>query len=343
MSIRMPPPRGLNQKETLESLDQWKTQCKNFYRRDDAFRPLFREHVTWNATEQNFGFQGQHAEERGENIETLLITIAGHLPFPYLTHKIVQDSRNWQDVFEIIYKHYGVQPTQATFLEYTKLRKKPDETPITFFERLLHHTRNHMAPANAEVDGQRNHQADQMNITIKNFVARDWIRLLHPDLTDIVATEYAVELRAGTQLAALVPRIAQNVDSLLKKSTALVNRIDTGKHENEREHESGVYWTKGGYQERGAMRGRGTRYNTSQQRPGGFRNSGTPYCPSCKYLAGQLKFEKLMKWDHKPADCPRKSAVRMLNAGDPVLDTLVQHDDLAEEQEWNTETQESPQ
>ena len=94
-----------------------------------------------------------------------------------------------------------------------------------------------MAPANAEVDGQRNHQADQMNITIKNFVARDWIRLLHPDLTDIVATEYAVELRAGTQLAALVPRIAQNVDSLLKKSTALVNRIDTGKHENEQEHE----------------------------------------------------------------------------------------------------------
>ena len=50
-----------------------------------------------------------------------------------------------------------------------------------------------------------------------NMTAMQWLRKTHHDLIEIVRTEYSVELRDNVQLAQLVPRIALNIDSLLKR------------------------------------------------------------------------------------------------------------------------------
>ena len=48
-----------------------------------------------------------------------------------------------------LYTHYGVQPTQVSFIHYAKLKKKQDESPLAYFERLCHHSRSHLAPSGA--------------------------------------------------------------------------------------------------------------------------------------------------------------------------------------------------
>ena len=59
-----------------------------------------------------------------------------------------------------------------------------------------------------------------MSISLMNLVALQWLRKSHPQLIEIVRTEYSTELRRGDQLAALVPRIAPNVESLLTSHIA---------------------------------------------------------------------------------------------------------------------------
>ena len=60
-----------------------------------------------------------------------------------------------------------------------------------------------------------------------NFVALQWLRKIDQQLIKIIQTEYSTELRAGTQLAALVPRIAPNITSLLSRySTGAVSCVN---------------------------------------------------------------------------------------------------------------------
>ena len=56
-----------------------------------------------------------------------------------------------------------------------------------------------------------------MSISIMTLVALQWLRKINIQLIQIVKTEYATELRSGTQLADLVPRIAPNIDALLSR------------------------------------------------------------------------------------------------------------------------------
>ena len=65
-----------------------------------------------------------------------------------------------------------------------------------------------------------------MSISIMIFVALQWLRKSNNDLIKIVKTLYATQLRSGQQLAALVPRIAPNIDSLLARySSANVSKV----------------------------------------------------------------------------------------------------------------------
>ena len=48
------------------------------------------------------------AADKGEDLQDFLNTLAGYLPFPYLTEKIVKGSSNLQNVWDTIYDHYGI-------------------------------------------------------------------------------------------------------------------------------------------------------------------------------------------------------------------------------------------
>ena len=125
-----------------------------------------------------------------------------------------------QDCWDIIYEHYNVLITPETLLDFEALKKEPAENHRQFYERLLQHVRLHLAPNGAKAENLINVRADTMSISLMNLVALQWLRKSHPQLIEIVRTEYSTELRRGDQLAALVPRIAPNVESLLARHIA---------------------------------------------------------------------------------------------------------------------------
>ena len=80
-----------------------------------------------------------------------------------------------------------------------------------------------------------NEKEDVLTISLMNMIALQWLRKTNPALIGIVRTKYSTELRANTQLAHLVPRIATNIDSLLQRYEQgnLTNKINVPENESE--------------------------------------------------------------------------------------------------------------
>ena len=111
-------------------------------------------------------------------------------------------------------------------MDFEKLNKEHAENYRQYYERLLQHVRLHLAKEGAKVENLRNSTQDTLTISLMNLVAMQWLRKCHPELLEIVRKAYSTELRRGDQLAALVPIIAPNIDSLLRRhNTDNVSRI----------------------------------------------------------------------------------------------------------------------
>ena len=147
--VKFPPPRPLTKKETLDSLDHWKSQFRTFFKRDDTFRPFLRSDFTWDPNLDKYGFTGTNAQEESDNFEDFLNVLSGFLPHSYLTSRITKDTKCWEDIWNVIYTHYDCKISGDTLLDFESLNKASDENHQQFYERLLQHTRLHMAPAQA--------------------------------------------------------------------------------------------------------------------------------------------------------------------------------------------------
>ena len=137
-----------------------------------------KEDTTWDPSAGNYGqpAEGDKGLKRKEadmkeDLVDLLSTLAGYLPHSYLTDKIVSNTKNWNDVWEVIYEHYGVKVTNGTFMDFESLNKQTDETHRQFYERLLQHVKQHLAPVGAKVKPIVALTADKMSITLMNMVA----------------------------------------------------------------------------------------------------------------------------------------------------------------------------
>ena len=145
---RNPPPRQLGSKETLETLSHWQTLFNTFYKRDDIYKRFFKPTVSWNAAEVNYGFTDEAEGDRSgseiaEDLIDLLNTVSSYLPHSYLTDKIVNTSKCWNDIWSIIYDHYNVQVNAESLLDFEAMYKQEDETHREFYERLLQQVKQH--------------------------------------------------------------------------------------------------------------------------------------------------------------------------------------------------------
>lgn len=332
-SSRTPPPRQLVNNESLESLTHWKTSFRTFYKRDDSFRIFFKPNFQWNPNAPNYGLsdengeEGRSAEELCHDLMDLLNIMAGYLPNSYLTDKILKSTTNWEDVYGIIYEHYNVKITSESLLDFESMHKLSDETHHQFYERLLQHAKQHLAPKDVKVENLVNAVPDSMTISLMNMVALQWLRKCDPKLIDIIKIEYSTELRKDEQLAALVPRIAPNIDSLLSRYDKTINgeeivnaiskvdlAIDT------------PMVTKISSRGRGNTsnsRGRGFSYSGNSNRSSDMIPNRRPtnnedrnvFCPGCYYLSQQLSTP--LHFRHLPAQCPRQSVtIKMLQMED---------------------------
>ena len=313
--VRTPPPRALTQKETLDTLDHWKSLFRNFFRRDSSYKQFLKGSCQWNSTLENYGLQALDDEEpadRAENLVDFLYTLAGFLPHSYLTKKIVKDSICLQDCWDIIYEHYNAQISSETFLDFEKLAKEPAENYRQFYEHLLQHVRLHLAQSGAKVENLVNVRADTLTISLMNLVAIQWLTKCHPNLVEIVRKEYSTELRRGDQLAALVPVIAPNIDALINRfandevtlvqtmeDKAIVQRMQTNKN---------VY---------------NSNLRKQLEKNNGKRNL---FCPGCYSVGKELK--TAIDFKHKPSMCPRSKAVLRFLQAEDVSDVESNLDNL---------------
>ena len=213
------------QKETVLSLQQWRMQFKQYIKQDDHYRRFLGSNVTWDPTLANYGFlaetQGlnRSAADQMEDCKDFLHVLATFLPHGYLTEKIVNTATSFDKAFEIIQEHYGLLPTQESFLDLESFTKDSGESYRQFYERLLAHARQHLhTTGGITVDGAVVPQGgDRISVSHANLIALMWLRKIHPELINIVRTEYSLDLRDNRPLCGLVPRIAINVDNLLAK------------------------------------------------------------------------------------------------------------------------------
>ena len=119
--VRNPPPRMLTASESVYSLNHWKTAFRTYYRRDTYYKSFLLPAAAWNPNEAHYGQQDEvngeniirSAEDKGEDLKDFLHTLVGYLPFPYLTEKIVRGTNNLQQVWDVIYEHFGLKVTGA--------------------------------------------------------------------------------------------------------------------------------------------------------------------------------------------------------------------------------------
>ena len=233
----------------MDTLDHWRSQFRTFFKRDKTFYPFLSNSLKWDPSQTNFGFSNvtnsegdvYEASDRAEDFTDLLNVLSGFLPHSYLTARISKDTKCWQDVWDIIYQHYNCKISGDILLDFENLKNESDENYLQYYERLLQHTRLHLAPANAEVGTLINNKMDYLTISLMNMVALNWLRKIDPNLIQIIRTEYSTKLKSGTQLAQLVPTIAPNVDNLLSRySNSSVSKVTSEAQEALEEEQDDV-------------------------------------------------------------------------------------------------------
>ena len=235
--VRNPPPRLLGLQETLYSLNHWRTTFRTYYRRDSYYKGFLLPNATWDPNHIHYGQDPdmtdetvlRSTEDKCEDLKDFLNTLIGYLPFLYLTEKVLRGTTNLQQVWDLIFEHYGLKVSSESLLDFTQISLQEGESFRQFFDRLMSHSRLHLTGANITVDGiNSGPNGETMTISLMNFVALTWLQKINPTLVDIVKVEYGKELRDGQPLAALVPRIAVNVEALLTKSNVAgnVSKVD---------------------------------------------------------------------------------------------------------------------
>ena len=230
--VRIPPPRMLEAKETTHTLIHWRNAFYNYFRRDDLYQRFFEPGATWDPTDDNYGFKDETGDRKRSaamlksDLLALLQVMAGHLPFSYVTEKILTTTTCMQDCYDIIHDLYEAEVNSNTFLDMATMVKSTTETYRTFYERIVNHVRLHLAKPNQRFDGLSSGlHGDKLNITMLNMCVIWWLAKIDANLVNLVKMEFATQLRNGDQLCSLVPRICRSIDCLLQRQEATVQLL----------------------------------------------------------------------------------------------------------------------
>ena len=315
--IRVKEPRKLESKESMQSLQQWKTQFKQFVKRDDHFKTFIASDISWDPNVDNYGFvtetDGLRRSARAmmDDCVDFLHILANFLPHGYLTEKIVTATTSFVNAYEVIQEHYGLLPSQESFLELWSFQKQPGESYRQFYERLLAHIRQHLQNvAGVRVDGVVVPTGgDKLTVSHTNLVALIWLQKIHPELLNIIRTEYSLELRENKPLSSLVPRISVNIDNLLSKydKVGAVQRLQLEEGSSRQSVVARTYIKR-----------------NNERKP------KSPFCPGCygvsKKTGNQIHFK------HNPIECPRQAMIKMLQTNDNYEED---NDNITTEEEGN--------
>ena len=335
ISTKIPQPRALNKVETLDSLNQWKTCMRNYFCRNDQYKKFLLPTTTWNPAAANKGQADETtglkrtAAEVSEDLEIFLNLVSGYMPFSFLKEKLETDTKGINDVWNIIFEVYRHETTQDSFLNCADLPKDEGETHRQYYERLNSHVRRHLTPPNVTAGGMNSGLAgDDFNITLGNLVVALWMKLTDPRLVKIVRHEYSAELKQGTQLVDLVPRISKNEEVLLAKADANVNKVNAGPS---LEEAVAAQLNKIGYGDRFKKNKKFPKNKGQGAKDWAKPNTGnTEVCHHCEHLNRRLKAS--FNTGHSPESCFRQKV---------SIRSIEDEGDLTESDEVDTDTGQS--
>ena len=230
------PPRKLDQ-ETLESFEHWRSQFRTCYKRDPNYACFFEETSLWDSSKKDWGQvadkvgTGPNAADRSpsskrDDLIDFLNLVNSFMPHSFLQQKIVYQSKSLEDVFTFMKRSFQIEVSQLTFLKMNALSKRESESHLAFYDRIVNSVWMHLAPKETTVDNVTTPRptdedilgGDKLSVTLLDMCALFWFeKLPHKNLAAIVEIEYSTELRNNECLSSLVPKIAENIDSLLAR------------------------------------------------------------------------------------------------------------------------------
>ena len=230
------PPRKL-ENETLESFEHWRSQFRTCYKRDPTYSTFFESTSTWDSSQKDWNQTAdkvgsgatavdRSASSKKDDLIDFLNLINSFMSHSYLQQKIVYQSKSLQDVWDFMKRSFNIEISQLSFLKMCNLSKRDSETHLAFYDRIVNCIRLHLAPKNVTVDnvstplpsGTDTLGGDKLSVTLLDVAALLWFdKLPHKNLSAIVEVEYSTELRNNERISSLVPKIAENIDSLLAR------------------------------------------------------------------------------------------------------------------------------
>ena len=136
-------PRRLEQVETLQSLNHWRTVIKNYFRRCQYYGYFLTPGLKWDNTAN----RGLIAEEPSglkrtvaalaSDLEGFLSTIGTYLPFDYVTEKLLAETTDLESVWALIYEIYDAELVTTNYLDYALMSRNSGETYRNYCNRCI--------------------------------------------------------------------------------------------------------------------------------------------------------------------------------------------------------------
>ena len=152
-------PRRLDQSETLQSLNNWKSVFRNFYRRCPYYGVFLLPSTTWDSSPTR-GFTAPETTGLKRSVETLaadldefLDCVGSFCPFDYVGEKLKNETTNIKSVWDVLYEIYDLELTTSNFLDYALMTKEPEESYRSYYNRLVGFVRQHLPTTEIKAEG----------------------------------------------------------------------------------------------------------------------------------------------------------------------------------------------
>ena len=214
-STKVPPPRKLEEKEDLDSFEDFWFQVETYYGRDPKFAVFINDpSLVWQGT--GVLHRGMANVESAANLNTLLRALATYALGPYIKKNITEKATTLSDVKREFMKLLEIDLSDNTFMNFYDIKRRVNERPLMFYHRLRYHVERHLLKVGDRVNGVALGAEEQLSPTLERMIVMEWLRRIDERLVKFVQEKFATELNYGSStLLALVETLAKNMDTYI--------------------------------------------------------------------------------------------------------------------------------
>ena len=203
---RAPKQWSLSKNKSINSFENWRQNLVYTLSLDSNFAPFLADGTTWRKKTKTQPLCGltddgesvplskhRTARQKVNFLELMLGQIANYCPV-ISRNTLVKNSTSIQSVWNTIRAHFGFQITGAHFLDFAKLHLEADERPEDLYQRLMAFVEDTLLRASS-LSHHGEATTEELTPTLENFIVLTWLKLIHPDLPELVKQRYGTELR----------------------------------------------------------------------------------------------------------------------------------------------------